>query len=158
MVTFRRAIPLALILALVGFATACDDDATGPRVPSDVSFAPELGVNLDDMTELESGVYIQTLAGGEGLSLVQGDRVTLDYTLWLANGTQVDSGTEVQFTISAGSVIDGFRLGLIGMLPGEERLLVIPSALGYGAGGTQGIPPHSVLVFRVTHRGYPGPI
>jgi FKBP-type peptidyl-prolyl cis-trans isomerase len=158
MMVKRRFLPLVLLLALAGGATACDDDATGPRLPGDVSFDASLGVDLDAMTELESGVYIQTLTGGEGVPLVEGDRAVMDYTLWLPSGAEVDSGTDVTFTISSGAVIDGFRFGVIGMQPGETRLIVIPSALGYGARGNTGIPPHSVLVFRVTLRGFEGPV
>ena len=142
--------PFALVLALVAGLAACDDDVTGPQNPGDVSFDPSLGVNLEAMTELDSGVYIQTLTAGQGVPVVDGDLVVVDYTLWLTDGTERDSGTDVSFTLSPNSVIDGFRIGLIGMLRGETRLIVIPSALAYGAGGTSGIPPHSVLVFRVT--------
>ena len=142
--------PLALVLALVAGLAACDDDVTGPQNPTDVSFDPSLGVNLDAMTELDSGVYIQTLTTGQGVPVANGDLVIVDYTLWLTDGTERDSGTDAQFTLSQNAVIDGFRLGMIGMLRGETRLIVIPSSLGYGAGGTTGIPPHSVLVFRVT--------
>jgi FKBP-type peptidyl-prolyl cis-trans isomerase len=46
-------------------------------------------------------------------------------------------------------VIEGFRLGVIGMRQGETRLIVIPSELAYGSSGVAGIPPNSVLVFRV---------
>lgn len=148
---FLRTAPafaFALVAALT--ATACDDDATGPRSPDDVQYDASLGVNLDNMTELDSGIYIQTLTPGEGVPVITGDVVIVDYTLWLPDGTEIDSGTNARFTLNAGSVIDGFRLGMEGMLPGETRLIVVPSALGYGAGGTSGIPPHSVLVFRVT--------
>ena len=145
----RRALTIAVLPFALALA-ACDDDATGPRQPTDVTFAPSLGVNLDAMTRLESGVYIQTLTAGVGIPLVENDRATVDYTLWLPNGNEVDAGTSATFAISVGSVIDGFRLGMLGMTPGETRLIVIPSALGYGATGQVGIPPHSVLVFRVT--------
>jgi FKBP-type peptidyl-prolyl cis-trans isomerase len=153
--TSLRAVFALVLLASAGFA-ACDDDATGPRVPEDVTFDAALGVDLNAMTELDSGVYIQTLASGEGIPLVEGDRAVMDYTLWLPNGIQVDTGTDVTFEIGEGAVIDGFRLGVIGMAPGETRLLVIPSELGYGGQGNTGIPPHSVLVFRVTLNAFAG--
>jgi FKBP-type peptidyl-prolyl cis-trans isomerase len=144
--------PLALILALAAATatTACDDDVTGPQFPDDVNFASSLGVDLSAMTELPSGVYIQTLTPGQGVGVEGGDVVIVDYTLWLPNGNEQDSGTGVAFTLNPGAVIDGFRLGLIGMLQNETRLIVIPSGLAYGAAGRDGIPPHSVLVFRVT--------
>lgn len=139
----------ALLLVVV-IAAACDDDVTGPRLPADVSFDASLGVDLAAMTDLGSGLYVQTLTAGSGGAFEAGDAVVLGYTLWLPDGTEIDSNDAWTTTISAGSVIDGFLLGLEGMSEGETRLIVIPSALGYGAAGNRGIPPHSVLVFRVT--------
>lgn len=156
-VTFRW-IPLALALVLGGTATACDDDATGPRIPEDVSFDASLGVDLDAMTRLSSGVYVQTLDAGSGLPLADGSTVVLDYAVWLPNGNEVDSGTDVTFTVAPGALIEGFRIGVLGMQPDERRLIVIPSELAYGARGNRGIPPHSVLVFEVTRKDSPGPV
>jgi len=138
-----------LILLTIGLA-ACDDDVTGPQNPTDVSFDTSLGVTLSAMTKLDNGIYIQTLTAGQGVPVVSGDQVVVDYTLWLPSGSEIDSGSDVTFVLNPGAVIDGFRLGMEGMLPGETRLIVIPSALAYGARGNSGIPPHAVLVFRVT--------
>ncbi|MEK9501120.1 FKBP-type peptidyl-prolyl cis-trans isomerase [Gaopeijia maritima] len=145
-----RALRSFALLAVVVLAAACDDDVTGPRLPTDVTFDPSLNVNLAAMTEVFDGLYIQTLTAGEGGAVETGDRVVVDYTLWLPDGSLIDSGADVAFTLAVGAVIDGFRLGMEGMGIGETRLIVVPSALGYGAAGNQGIPPHSVLVFRVT--------
>jgi FKBP-type peptidyl-prolyl cis-trans isomerase len=106
-------------------------------------------VDLDQMTELDSGVYIRTLVEGEGIGAEDGAFVEADYTLWLPDGTEVQSGN-LEERLAPGEVIDGFRLGMIGTKEGETRLIVIPSQLGYGASGRPLIPPHSVLVFRVT--------
>lgn len=150
----RRLAVLALALLGSLAAVACDDDPTGPQTPEDVEFAASLGVNLAAMTRLPSGVYIQTLQAGEGEALVDGSRARVDYALWLPSGQAIDAGEDVEFPIAAGSVIDGFRFGVIGMKPGEDRLIVVPSQLGYGASGVAGIPPHSVLVFRVVLRSF----
>ncbi len=147
MLRIRHIAPV-LLLAL-GLA-ACDDDVTGPQSPTDVSFDASLGVTLSNMTKLDNGIYIQTITAGLGVPVVTGDQVVVDYTLWLPNATEIDSGSNVTFVLNEGAVIDGFRLGMEGMLRGETRLIVIPSALAYGAQGNNGIPPHSVLIFRVT--------
>ena len=156
---YRRLAILALALFGSLSAVACDDDPTGPQTPEDVEFAASLGVNLGAMTRLPSGVYIQTLQGGEGEALVDGSLARVDYALWLPSGQAIDAGEDVWLVTAtpvelAGSVIDGFRFGVIGMKPGEDRLIVVPSQLGYGASGVAGIPPHSVLVFRVVLRSF----
>lgn len=54
-------------------------------------------------------------------------------------------------------MIKGWDRGLGGMRVGGRRTLIVPSHLGYGsrgapakgAGGGVGIPPNSMLVFRV---------
>ncbi|UCC26342.1 MAG: FKBP-type peptidyl-prolyl cis-trans isomerase [Gemmatimonadales bacterium] len=141
----RRRIPLGLVL--LALLASCGDDPLGPRYPEDVNFAPALGIDLDQMTMLDSGVYVQTTQEGEGLSVTEGD-VTVAYTLWLPDGTEVDSG-ELGFTFGANQVIPGFELGVSGMRVGEIRKIVIPSELAYGSRGTSRVPPHSVLVFEV---------
>lgn len=143
----RLLAPLVLLTLGLG---ACDDDVTGPQTADDVTFDSSLGVVLSAMTDVGNGLYVQTLTEGQGVPVANGDFVVTNYTLWLPNGTEVDSGTDVGFSLTAGSVIDGFRLGMVGMLTGETRLIVVPSALGYGAAGQSQIPPHSVLVFSVT--------
>lgn len=145
----RRGAMLLIAFAALLPAVACDDDVTGPQTPEDVTFDPSLGVNLAVMTRLPSGVYVQTLVAGDGVELQDGDVANVDYQLWLPSGATIDAGQGIDFTIAAGSVIEGFRLGVIGMRQGETRLIVIPSELAYGSSGVAGIPPNSVLVFRV---------
>lgn len=71
----------------------------------------------------------------------EGDRVTVDLIGYLAgwNGvvfvrTQDKSGFSekpVTFRVGAGEAIPGLDRGVVGMVKGEKRRLVIPSKLGY---------------------------
>jgi hypothetical protein len=146
---FHALAPLTLALGL-GLA-ACDDDLVGPVYPEDVEFDASLGVDLDQMTRLQSGVYVQTLEEGEGPGVTDGNEVNLDYTLWLPDGTEIESREESDFTITTepGGVIEGFYLGVLGAREGETRLMVIPSELAWGEAGSEVIPGGSVVVFRV---------
>ncbi|MFA6304818.1 MAG: FKBP-type peptidyl-prolyl cis-trans isomerase [Patescibacteria group bacterium] len=97
----------------------------------------------------------EIITEGTGEATVKsGDSITVDYTGTLEDGTKfdssVDSGQPFTFTIGEGTVIQGWEQGLIGMKVGEERKLIIPAELGYGAQG-QGpsIPPNSNLLFDV---------
>ena len=97
---------------------------------------------------------------GTGAVAATGNTLTVNYTGWLysstaANfrGAQFDTSVgkqPFQFKLGAGSVIAGFDQGLVGMRVGGTRVLIIPSAMGYGAAGVPGlIPPNSGLVFSV---------
>lgn len=150
---------LAAVVALVSTAAvagACSDDPLAPQFPEDVQFAASLGINLAEMTRLESGVYIQTLTPGTGIAVNEGT-VGLRYTLYIPDGTQIDDNRDPEAPLfevnlaNSNSVIPGFYIGILGMQLGEERRIVIPSELGYGPRGqpNAGIPPQSVLIFEV---------
>ena len=128
------------------FAAACGES---PTEPEDVTFAPSLGIDLSQMTRTESGVYIQTVTPGTGdRQLTPANHYSMDYTLWLADGTRLDQGT-VRTEITP-SFILGWEIGVQGMRVGEVRKLVIPSQLGYGEDGLGAVPPNAVLVFEVS--------
>ena len=132
---------------------ACGDDGpAGPKSPTELDFAPELGVNLDQMTKTSSGLYYQDLVVGTGDEAVPGGSVTVHYTGWLHDGTRFDSsldgGEPVRFNLS--QVIAGWGEGVPGMRVGGKRKLVIPPHLGYGSSGfAPVIPSNATLVFDI---------
>ena len=118
------------------------------------TFASSLGVNLAQMTKTASGMYYLDTPAGTGTTVLSGFHVTLHYTLYLANGTLIQTSvgsTPLQFTVGANpkQVIAGFDEGMIGMKVGGTRKMVIPPSIGYGAVETNGIPANSILVFTV---------
>mgnify|MGYP006300779469 CR=1 FL=1 len=141
--SFQLAVATLVLPLLFG---GCGDDLVAP---GDVTFAPELGVDLEEMRKLESGVYVKTLQVGLGsYSVDAADSVDLSYTLWLPNGMEVESGEISRYLTS---LIPGFRDGVVDMVVGEIRLVVVPPERGYGESppSGSGIPPNSYLVFRV---------
>lgn len=80
------------------------------------------------------------------------DTVAVTYVGQLLDGTifdQTEEGAE-PISFSLDQVIPGWSEGLQLIGEGGKIKLYIPSSLGYGPNGTQGIPPYSVLVFDVT--------
>ena len=66
----------------------------------------------------------------------RGDRVRVHYTGRLDDGTIFDSsaGKEpLQFTIGSGQVIAGFDEAVLGMTPGQSKVVLIPVDKAYGA-------------------------
>ncbi len=145
------------ILALVAIlATACLEKS--PFVPriEDVTFAPELGVNLAASTKTASGLYYRDITVGSGATVptTNGDTVFVRYQGWLRNNVSFDNNlsapTPFKFVTGTGGVISGFEEGARGMRVNGVRQLIIPPSLGYGASGTGGIPGNSILVFTIT--------
>ncbi len=132
----------ALTLALLGCG-----DTVGPN-PSDVEFASSLGIDLDNMTETESGLFFRDDVVGTGDLAAAGDSATVDFTGWLADGTQFDSGQFV-FEIGPLGAIEGFVEGVTSMRVGGERTIVVPAELGYRSAGQGSIPGNAVLVFKL---------
>lgn len=123
--------------------------------PTDVTFAPELGVDLDAMSLRESGLYVQVLREGEGPQAVAGDQMGIHYTVWLTDGSKLDSSYDHQppgpypTVLGVTPLIDGWNEGVTGMRQGEKRRLVVPYQLGYGQNGRPGVPGYATLVFDV---------
>lgn len=124
--------------------------------PSEVPFAAELAVDLESMSLQESGLYIQVLEEGEGPAAAPGDGLGVNYTVWLSDGSKLDSSYDHQppeplsMVLGRTQLIDGWTEGVTGMRLGEKRRLVVPYQLAYGAAGRPPqLPPFSNLVFEV---------
>ncbi|MDE2879555.1 FKBP-type peptidyl-prolyl cis-trans isomerase [Candidatus Palauibacter soopunensis] len=120
----------------------------------EITFADELAVDLDAMEETESGLFIQVLQEGSGPPAGYGDEMHVHYTLWLPNGSTVDSSHDrdepLELVLGSTPLIDGWVEGVTGMRLGERRRLVLPYDLGYGEmGNAPRIPGYSPLVFEV---------
>lgn len=140
----------------VSVAPAAVPDSPPADVITDVreiTFAPELEVNLDEMELQESGLYIQQLKSGSGPPAAFGDEMGVEYTVWLPNGSKLDSSQDhnppqpYSIVLGSSSLIDGWVEGVTGMRLGEQRRLVLPYDLAYGAEGRPGVPPYTPLVF-----------
>ncbi|HSJ23575.1 MAG TPA: FKBP-type peptidyl-prolyl cis-trans isomerase [Longimicrobiales bacterium] len=147
---------LLIVLLAVTAASAC----RGPSEPDDrwarpesIQYAASLNVDLAEMTRTPSGLYIQDLEVGEGRAAAAGDSVRVHYKGWLPDGTVFDDSYErnapITFMLGVGLVIRGWDEGLVGMMPGGRRKLVIKPELAYGRGGRGPIPPLATLVFDV---------
>jgi len=123
-----------------------------PKMPPPMTFPDFAKLSL---TTNESGLEWTDLVVGTGNPIRFGTTAHLHYTGWLPDGTKVDS------TIDAGElypvhgvghaeVIPGWNEGLIGMLEGGRRVMVLPPHLAFGAEGVPPlVPPNSTIVYVV---------
>lgn len=151
---------LALILVLtiaIAFAAGCGGGTATTGSVSSAATAPETAapsVSTAATTQAVAQLQIQDEVVGTGPAAKNGDRVTVNYTGWLTNGTKFDSSLDRNkpfvFTLGAGEVISGWDQGVAGMKVGGKRKLTIPPELGYGSRGAGGvIPPNATLVFEI---------
>ena len=92
---------------------------------------------------------------GTGEPVAEGDLLFVRYKGTLADGKVFDSNTDEEkpiFSFTAGptgTVIEGWKKGVIGMKTGGVRKLSIPWSMAYGETGTGAIPPKSDLFFEI---------
>lgn len=96
---------------------------------------------------------------GTGKLAAPGKTVTIHYTGWLyaphekkQRGAMFDSsagGAPQTFKLGAGTVIKGWEEGIVGMLVGGKRILLVPPSMGFGGGGLGPVPPTASLVFEI---------
>lgn len=122
----------------------------------------------------DSGLKVYVLEDNGGVKPKIGQRVSFNYSGFLADGTLFDSNIAevaeeygkyevarmaqggyapipVEYSPEA-RMIPGFREGMLTMKVGDKALFFIPPHLGYGEAGAGGgiIPPNSELIFEVT--------
>ena len=154
---------LVLLVAGCGDAPEVDEPVADPTPeqpeelvdPTAVEYAEELEIDFDEMQTTELGVYYRVDQPGDGEVAEEGRSVTVHYRGSLVDGTVFEDSREMDqpITVELGAqeVIQGWEDGIMGMQVGEQRTLVIPPHLAYGAAGAgEGvIPPNAVLVFQV---------
>jgi len=124
----------------------------GPVEPEEITFAPELRVDLAAMERTPGGLYLQDLREGDGFAAARTSFVTLRYVGYLPDGTVFDTtgdGEPFQFRLGGSEVIKGWNQGIPGMKRGGIRRLVIRPSLAYGSRAVGKVPPYATLIFDV---------
>lgn len=104
-----------------------------------------------------TGLYYIIERKGSGDNARQGQKVYVNYTGMLMDGTVFDSNVDPQFNhvepfsfaLGRGSVIRGWDEGIGLLNKGAKGKLFIPSGLAYGARANGKIPANAVLIFDV---------
>ncbi len=149
---------IVLLIPLLTLAAAC-----GRSVPQDAETAAATedcpGADAAGIIEIAPGLTARVTNRGYGRAARPGDYADVHTTLWLYDETAAGGrGTEIwssggdrpfQFQLDAGQVIKGWDLGVVCMLVGETRELVIAPELGYGARGKPPVPPNATLLFEI---------
>ncbi len=122
-----------------------------------VEAPPEpFAVDEDDLETTDSGLMYYDISEGDGEIPEEGSTVTAEFTIWVREEdgdryivSSADS-QPISFIIGDMNVVfPGWDEGVSGMMPGGERLLVIPADLALGEQGGGDIPPNATLVMEV---------
>jgi FKBP-type peptidyl-prolyl cis-trans isomerase FkpA len=143
---------LAICLFLSVFASCKKDDKTDNTTQpakDEAAIQAYLAANPSiHATKDANGVYYQVITPGTGADVKASDIISVNYVGKLLNGTQFDAHSGYAADMQ-GSIIKGWKYGLLHAKAGSRILLIIPSALGYGASGNGAIPANAVLVFTI---------
>lgn len=140
---------LVLFLAEVALTADEQKDVPFPELPKG---AGQIDKNAPKkFTVTKSGLKYRVLRKGTGEMPKASNTVEVNYHGWLDNKKVFDSSYTRGQSISFGlnQVIKGWTEGMQLVGKGGMIELEIPSELGYGDRGTQGIPPKATLHFLV---------
>jgi FK506-binding nuclear protein len=136
-------------------AAAKQQSVTAKNAERDVEILQSMRDGVKDAatgyTTLERGVQYKDVKVGIGPGVVQtGQVVTVAYQLRAQGSLNVlDRGKSFKFRVGKGEVIQGWDIGVVGMLQGGQRHLIVPPKAGYGSqdiGGGAG----ATLCFDIT--------
>jgi peptidylprolyl isomerase len=107
-----------------------------------------------DIVVTDSGLQYVDFRIGEGASPTPKDEIVVHYSAFLDDGTVFDSsyysGSPIRFSLEGGTLIDGWKEGIITMRAGGRRKLIIPPHLGYGEVGYRNtVPPNATLIYDI---------
>lgn len=100
-------------------------------------------------------LIIKDITIGKGEAAGKYDTVLVHYVGRFPDGKVFDSsqsrfGGPHKYSLTAKTLIEGWRLGIVGMKVGGKRRLTIPPHLAFGPQGKAGrIPPNSTIIFDI---------
>lgn len=150
----RAALAAAMVLALAGCGRAAADGADLEARARAADFFMASNARAEGVETLPSGLQYKVIQSGPSGAATpdRNDLVRVDYEGALTDGTVFDSSFArgQPYVTTAERVVAGWSEALQRMKVGDEWMLYVPPALGYGEQG-QGadIPPNAVLVFRI---------
>lgn len=103
------------------------------------------------MAKQPSRVYTNVANAGSETVITNRSTIKVKYAGRLLTGTVFDqtTGDETREFSLAGSIIDGWKKGLVGLAKGAKLRMLIPSDLAYKPAGNAAVPPSSVLDFDI---------
>ncbi len=161
----RKYIVFLALTIIAGIFSSCEDNNLGKLRERELDLLDKyIKSNNITVKPTNTGLYYIELEKGTGDTIKAGDRVDVLYRTWIIMAdslTLVDQNIDAQgrfyeplrFQVTpqgtSTSVVDGLNEGVKFMQRGTKAKMIVPSQIGYGQNGNQGIPGFSTLVFEV---------
>jgi FKBP-type peptidyl-prolyl cis-trans isomerase FkpA len=146
----RLVLTLLPSVLLAACFTTPDRCPISPSDPTTEVFAPTLGVDIASMERTELGDYRKDLIVGTGAPLSSLTTVEIHYSAYLSDGTLIDQVIDEPFPLDLNArATVGLADGMLGMMVGGQRLIVVPSQLALGACENGPVPGNSTIVYKV---------
>lgn len=136
-------LPFLLLLLFV----SCSNDDEDFSSENEVEILEYIAKHKLTATKTNSGLYYVITDLGKGIKPTKNSNVTVNYKGYFTDDRLFEQNKNVTFNLQR--VIPGWTEGLTYFNEGTQGILLIPSHLGYGNNGTNGIPGGSVLVFHI---------
>jgi FKBP-type peptidyl-prolyl cis-trans isomerase len=106
-----------------------------------------------DMHTTETGLWYTISVNGAGDDIVKGKVVTLDYQIWLLDGTLCYSSANdgpKAFLVGQGGVESGLEEGILLLKKGSKATFIMPPHLAHGLlGDDDRIPSRAILRYEI---------
>lgn len=106
-----------------------------------------------DMKMTDSGIWYSLIQNGEGDKPVSGDRLRLEYSCSLLDGTLCYSSElngDMNITVGKSDIPAGLDVALMLLNAGSRAIIIIPSNMAYGlVGDGDRIPARAALIYEI---------
>ena len=142
----KKVLIFSFLLAVLGGSVACKKDVDQDKLIND--YLTKKGWTAEKTPE---GVYyiIDVQGTGSTTTPTPSNTVTVKYKGYLLDETVFDANQTTGITYPLRNLITGWQIGLAKFKKGGKGKLLIPSAYGYGASGSDSIPGNAPLVFEI---------
>lgn len=164
-----KSILLLLVLVVLTLATAGCKDQKSVKTGTKLSDEQLVNINRElvikereriesyisrkglDMKMTDAGIWYSVTVNGEGDKFGGGDRLRLEYTCSLLDGTlcySSDINGDMILTVGKSDIPAGLDLALRLLNPGSRALIILPSNMAFGLlGDGDRIPARAALIY-----------
>ena len=150
---FRYEIKMLEVKTAEEFQAEIDQMKVDMQNESKEALANYIAENNIDVTPTNSGIYIIPISNGKGRCPEQGEKVDVNYEVYLLDGTKVgssfDQNEKFSFVLGEGYAIPGWEEIVPMMHQGDKVRAIIPYEMAYGEHDMGNVKPYSNLVYDI---------